>query len=517
MIFLAVLLPMLTLLPLGWLWLWQNGYALYWLAGALAFGMMAYTVQAFALRKSVAETRIEPLEDDGGAEPPDPGWTAREQAAWAAVEALAADVRPATLTDRDKILNLGVKTVEAVARQIHPGDKNPLWKFTVPEALALVERVSADLRPFVRDNIPLGDQLTVGQVLKIYRWRSAIGMAEKAYDIWRLVRLINPVTAAAQEAREQITKHLYTAVRDQVARRLAQGYVREVGRAAIDLYGGRLRVSAAELAGHVSACTLRDRGAGQPMAEPLRVLIGGLAESGKSSVVSALAKEVGTMVEALPDTRKYQAYELEWEGLASALVIDSPGAGATAKQRLKYAAKAAECDLIVWAVSATREEGHADREVLTGIRKHFGDNPQRRLPPIVIALTHIDELPPAGDWSPPYDLESPTSDKARSIRDAAVAVAEELEIPPLDVVPVRVGAGHTPYNIAALSARVAAHVPAAQQAQLLRLMEDAAPRWSALRLGRQASGIVASAAKAATPSVLKRLSFRRGKKKDGET
>ena len=133
-----------------------------------------------------------------------------------------------------------MRTIEAVARQIHPQDRNPLWKFTIPEALALVERVSADLRPFVVDNIPLGDQLTVGQVLKIYGWRSAIGMAEKAYDIWRLIRLVNPVTAAAQEAREQITKHLYANVRDQMARQLAGAYVREVGRAAIDLYGGRL-------------------------------------------------------------------------------------------------------------------------------------------------------------------------------------------------------------------------------------------------------------------------------------
>ena len=31
MIFLALLLPMISLLPLGWLWLWERGYALYWL------------------------------------------------------------------------------------------------------------------------------------------------------------------------------------------------------------------------------------------------------------------------------------------------------------------------------------------------------------------------------------------------------------------------------------------------------------------------------------------------------
>jgi uncharacterized protein len=220
MIFLALLLPMLSLLPLGWLWLWERGWALYWVAAAFTLSVIAFAAQAITLRRTLRQVPepVEPIDKVA----PDPSWTAREQAAWTAVEAIAADVRPSELTDRDRFLNLGLRTIEAVARQIHPQDRNPLWKFTIPEALALVERVSGDLKPFVIENIPLGDQLTVGQVLKIYGWRSAIGMAEKAYDIWRLIRLVNPVTAAAQEAREQITKHLYANVRDQLAKQLAR-------------------------------------------------------------------------------------------------------------------------------------------------------------------------------------------------------------------------------------------------------------------------------------------------------
>ena len=271
--------------------------------------------------------------------PPDPGWTAREQAAWAAVEAIAAGVRPDELTDRDKVLNLGLRTIEAVARQIHPQDRNPLWKFTIPEALALVERVSADLRPFVIDNIPLGDQLTVGQVLKVYRWRSAIGFAEKAYDIWRLVRLVNPVTAAAQEAREQITKHLYATVRDQLARQLARGYVREVGRAAIDLYGGRLRVSASALAGSRQRLDAARPPRGRrrwpslcASSSPAR------PGSGKSSLVNALSKEVGALVDALPATQTFQAYEMELAGLARRR--SSSTAPASARRRRSSASSA---------------------------------------------------------------------------------------------------------------------------------------------------------------------------------
>lgn len=509
MIFLALLLPLISLLPLGWIWLWEKGYALYWLAGALAISVCAYLVQAFALRRSVTETPLTASTQDAGSVPPDPGWTAREQAAWAAVEAIASGVRPDELTDRDKVLNLGLRTIEAVARQIHPQDRNPLWKFTIPEALALVERVSADLRPFVMDNVPLGDQLTVGQVLKVYRWRSAIGFAEKAYDIWRLVRLINPVTAAAQEAREQITKHLYAAVREQLAKQLAGAYVREVGRAAIDLYGGRLRVSVSALSSHVSTSTLRDRRAGPPMAEPLRILVAGKEGSGKSSLVNALSKEVGALIDVLPATQTFQAYEMELAGLKSAVVIDSPGFGAAQKEQRRFAERAGDCDLILWTVDANHPHDQVDRDALAAVHKHFAERPHRREPPVLVALTHVDRLPPPSNWSPPYDTNAPASEKARSIRAAMDAVAANLSLAGADVVPISLAAGRKPYNVEQFSERIAALIPEVQRAQLLRLMEDAAPRWSVTRLGKQASKTVLSAARAITPAYLRRLTLRR--------
>ncbi len=121
-----------------------------------------------------------------------------------------------------------------------------------------------------------------------------------------------------------------------------------------------------------------------------------------------------------------------------------------------------------------------------------------------MALTHIDELAPKSDWSPPYDANAPASEKARSIRAAMEAVAANLEIALADIVPVSVAAGRTPYNVEQLSERIAAHIPEAQRAQLLRLMEDAAPRWSVTRLGKQATNAVWSAARAVTPGYFKR-------------
>jgi hypothetical protein len=496
MIFLALLLPMLSLLPLGWLWLWERGWALYWVAAAFSLSTIAFSVQWIALRRTLREVpeQIEVVDSVA----PDPSWTMREQAAWTAVEAIAANVKPLELSDRDRFLNLGLRTIEAVARQIHPQDSNPLWRFTIPEALALVERVSGDLKPFVIENIPLGDQLTVGQVLKIYGWRSAIGMAEKAYDIWRLIRLVNPVTAAAQEAREQITKHLYANVRDQLARQLARAYVREVGRAAIDLYGGRLRVSETALATHVSASTLRDRGQATGRAEPLRILVAGQAGAGKSSLVNALSREVRAVVDAPGGTRDFQSFEVELEGLAGSMVIDSPRVGAGAKEQKAFAAKAHDSDLIVWALAANRDDARVDLAAITAIRSYFTERPHRRMPPVVVALTHVDNLtarPPGPDGI--VDLEDP------AIVEVVREVAEGLGVPKNDVVPISLAAHRVPFNIERLSSRIAARVPEARQAQLLRLMEDAAPRWSVRRLLGQAGNAAKSAAKSVVPSAFK--------------
>ena len=56
MIFLALLLPMISLLPLGWLWLWERGWALYWLGAAFTLSVIGYAVQAIALRRSLKQT-----------------------------------------------------------------------------------------------------------------------------------------------------------------------------------------------------------------------------------------------------------------------------------------------------------------------------------------------------------------------------------------------------------------------------------------------------------------------------
>ena len=262
-------------------------------------------------------------------------------------------------------LGLGQETIEAVAKALHPEVEDPLWQFTVPEALTLVEQVSLRLKPMVVQNIPFGDRLTVGQAIRIYQWRSAIDIAQRGYDIWRIIRMLNPATAATQELRERLSNKMYRWGREELAKRLARGYVKEVGRAAIDLYGGRLRVSAEELDTHITEASARDRRAvAEVQAEPLRLLVCGQVTAGKSSLINALAGEVRAASDVLPLTNKFTAYELKRQGVPQAFIVDSPGLTSLDEPLDKLIEEAAQADLVLWVANAVRPDRGLDSRAL---------------------------------------------------------------------------------------------------------------------------------------------------------
>jgi predicted GTPase len=468
---LALLLPTLSLLPLGSLWLWERGLLLYWALAACAATLAAFGFQRWLLRPAPRAER--PIAATSSAA--DPSWSPAEQAAWTAVLEIAGGIRAEDLASRDSALALGQRTVEAVARKLHPDVEEPLLRFTVPEALALVEQVSRRMRPLIADSIPLGDQLTVAQVMKLYHWRSAIDIATRAYDLWRIVRLFNPLSAATHELREQFSKKMYELGKDALARRLGRVYVREVGRAALDLYGGRLRVTAEVLEAHVSEATQADRGemaARRP--EPLRLLVLGQTSVGKSS-----------LVDALPATGEFTPYELTQNGLDRALLIDTPGLGAGADLD-SILNEAMDADLVLWVCSAARADREADRLALQAFRERFDARLDRRRPPVLPVLTHIDRLRPFKEWAPPYDLRNPTTEKAQAIKAAMAVVAADLGFGVDDVVPVALSGPAEAYNIDALWARIADVLPAAEQAKLHRSRSDASRRWDWYRVLKQA-------------------------------
>lgn len=479
-ILLGLLLPTLSLVPFGSIWLWQQGYLIFWAAAACLVIVGTYLVQRWIFPRRAPE--IAEAAGDGksgtGALAQQLGWSPLEEQAMADVEGVVRTLDLDALADWNDLLELGQKTIGVVAQRMHPGRSDPVWQFTPPEALAIIERVSRRLRMIAVEKVPFGDKITVAQALSLYRWRGAVDYLEKAWDVWRLLRVANPVTAATHEVRERLSQELIQWGRDEVTRRFVEAYVREIGRAAIDLYGGRLRVTSRSLGSYVSADSAADADVIKgTRAEPLRILVAGQVSAGKSSLVNALAAEAKAAVDALPATAAFTPYKLEREGFPAAVIIDSPGLASAGDATQAIIERAADCDLVLWVVGAHRADRHIDQEALRAFREHFAARLNRRRPPVLLVLTHIDRLRPFDEWSPPYDLDAPASAKAKTIRAAVDAIAADLAFAPADVVAVSLRAEKT-YNVEKVWAHIAAALPEAMRAQLLRCLHDLKDDWT---------------------------------------
>jgi predicted GTPase len=457
----AVTLPWVALLTLGWLWLWERGHVWAWAIAAAALALVAWPLARLARRRSNAEMR-KALGERAEASR---DWNAREREAWQDVLAIADATPPFSFMEIDPLLAKAGEVIEAVARRIHPETETPWAQFTIPELLLLTERVSRGLRRDALRTIPGVRVMKFGHVLwvknTVDRYWSVWTVG---YNLWRLVRLWNPITAAGREISRVFDDKFAGVLLDQLLARITQGYVLEIGRAAIDLYTRRLTLSEEELR------LAQQRDAALAAAEPsaqVRIVLIGQINAGKSSLVNALAQETRCAVGPLPTTARAAEYQLELEGRPAVSLVDMPGLGdSTAADLL---AQAERCDLVLWVASATQPARSVDREALNAFRAWSSAQLARRPPRVVLALTHIDELRPASEWTPPYDLARADNPKARNILAALRSVAKTLDLPVDAIVPVAMPPDRKPYNIDRLWGCIAANLDHAKLVQLDRL------------------------------------------------
>jgi len=131
------------------------------------------------------------------------------------------------------------------------------------------------------------------------------------------------------------------------------------------------------------------------------------------------------------------------------------------------------CDLLIWVAAANRADRQVDLAALEAVRSFFAAHPDRRQPPVLAVATHIDLLRPYQEWSPPYDIATPTTTKATSIREALDQVSGDLGLPIDWVIPVCLADNRPTYNAELVWARIFDALPAAKSAQLLRRLRGA--------------------------------------------
>jgi predicted GTPase len=272
-------------------------------------------------------------------------------------------------------------------------------------------------------------------------------------------------------------------------------FVLEVGRASIDLYSGRLALSDDEL----RAARESDMAATAEPAAPVRIVLIGQVSAGKSSLLNAMAQQIRGAVGPVPTTSRAAEHLIDLEGRPTVTLVDMPGIGESAETARDLLAQAERADLIMWVASATQPARAPDRKALDDFRTWARAQLARRAPPVLLALTHVDELRPAIEWTPPYDVIAPSGPKARAIRAALDAAARALDLPVAAIVPVAMPPGGEPYNLDALWGRIAVELDEAKLVQLDRLRggrQGLSLRELADQLGRAGRMIVGGIVKA---------------------
>ena len=319
----AVALPWVTLLVLGMLWLWQTGRVWIWAIVAAALGLLAWPLLRLVRRRANAEARLAL----GDLSEPSRAWTARERDAWSEVLAIASKTDPFWFTEVEPLATSARQTIEAVSRRFHPHDPSAWAKFTLPELLLLTERVSRDLRREALRSMPGARDITLSRVLWFKQQYERYGPVMQAlwrwgYGAWRVVRIpLNPIAAAGQEFSRVFSDKTIDAVSYRLRAMVTQEFVLTVGRAAIDLYSGRLALSDED----VHAARTNELAAAAGPVGPVRLVLIGQVSAGKSSLVNALAQESRSAVGPLPTTARVAEYRLEQAGRPAVSLVDMPG------------------------------------------------------------------------------------------------------------------------------------------------------------------------------------------------
>ena len=460
------LLPAIGLPVLGIAWLLESSAGLWWLAAGLVALALSFLLHWLAGRReaaALAEVRTAP----GG------NWPKQAEDCWEKVQGMAdeATLEEWPLAEPARLGQLAERVLRTVAGHFHPRSAHPLAEMTVPDTLMVIERAARELRLQVSENVPGSHRITLAQAVGV---RTLKGRYDQVKPFIRVLQLaFMPQALLRQMLADLLMGQVVQAGSRNVQLWLLREYIRKLGYHAIELYGGLVHLDddgrPLEAVTPGSTEDLAAAGAARAIAvEPLRIVLLGRANAGKSSLVNALFGELVAATDVLPgSTAGVACFRLERDEELRALVYDTPGFDAPGVEPGALDRAALGADLLLWVTAADRPDRAEERARLGALREALAD-PARRPPPLLVALTHIDQLRPLREWNPPYVLDPPAGMKAAQIAAAVTAAAGDLGVDVGMVVPVCASPGRV-YNVEdALWAAMLFELPEAHRVRLLR-------------------------------------------------
>ncbi|MGY6277928.1 GTPase family protein [Methylomonas sp. MgM2] len=428
MVIAALFLPIAIPFSAGAYWLWKSHWLVWWL---LTSAFLAST--AWAASRLSKRMRPEPEWLDISQ---NITWTPQSKQAWARVEAVSLIERNADhdLSDSRFYLQTLTKVMNDVAEVYYPGQKQAILEIKIPYLLKVIEVLAKELRINFTENVPGSHIFSINDLSKGHR------IASKGRELYRMFRIltagIDPISAVIRELNAFANSNLISESADDIKRWLIDAYVKKIGYYAIELYSGHLNLDDEAF----SRPTRQTRHEIDKLArkeksvngEPYRMLVMGQANAGKASLVNALADRRLAVVDAASSRLDRQTYFLQRDIFPSTLIVSCQRYHElqSVKERKSLIKKVERSDQVIVMISAINPAFKIDKAILDNIKQ------MSNAPRIIVALTQIDKLRPLREWNPPYDLTTPCSPKAETIRHFMINLAQQLAIDVEQIVPL---------------------------------------------------------------------------------
>lgn len=464
-----VALPLFMLMVLGVIWLIHSE----WFLPAFIAMALAGIIVSF-LGHSVRKAAVNP---HACIQSTDSAWAPTENDAWLVVQGIAANAQSNPPQDFEELQGLARDVVQKVAQHLH-GASDVSWiRFTLPEILQAIEQAAKELRESVRTRIPGAESVSIADVMVIYRFYLKHETKGKvAWWVYRVSRIIAaPQIAVVQEVKSYASGKGLDATFAVLQGWAARLFAEELGRAAINLYSGRYRLATTEAIEKIIQSAPIAKG---PV--PIRILLAGQVNAGKSSLTNALLGCVRSPVSELPTPGGIREFRIDPNDELDLVVLDTPGLTALGGNKQILIDSCREVDLVIWLTQANNPARAIDVQALSEIREWFKANPKIKPPPMILVMTHIDKISPAKEWAPPYDIVRGESAKASGIRQAMEQIGRTLGISDQPMVPVALRSNEKPYNLDALWSLIGCNLSDAQLTALDRELKKG-PGFSTLR------------------------------------